>query len=253
MACGGGHRKVGSALKKHLVIASILSLALAAVLGLIFWNADFIPNPSSAERTHIDYLLRIMFAIGGAIFALVLVFFVYSLVFFRRRPGEKGDGAPLVGNVPLEIVWTVVPLIIVMYLGVYGSIVLGRMTTPPPPGTALNVNVTAARFSWSFSYPDYGFTTFELRLPVDRPVVFRIDSEDVVHSFWVPEFGPKQDAVPGMTTEFRLTPTVEGSYLVRCAELCGAGHTFMTAPVAVVSGEEFQDWVQRQQQPGQTR
>jgi cytochrome c oxidase subunit 2 len=83
-------------------------------------------------------------------------------------------------------------------------------------------------------------------LPVNQRVLFKIQSIDVVHSFWVQEFGPKQDAVPGLTTELRITPNTIGQYFVECSQLCGAGHTDMIAPVSVVTAQDFQTWVQQQ-------
>jgi len=108
---------------------------------------------------------------------------------------------------------------------------------------AMVVNVTAQQFAWSFEYPDYGITTKELYLPVDKQVLLSMTSRDVIHSFWVPEFRVKQDVVPGRFTEYRITPTLEGDYKVRCSELCGASHAYMLAPIAVVSEDSFMSWV----------
>jgi heme/copper-type cytochrome/quinol oxidase subunit 2 len=163
------------------------------------------------------------------------------------------DGPPQRGYAPLELIWTLIPLAIVVALGAYGGIVLNNMTKLPPPQTELEVDVLAFRFGWQFTYPQYGgIQSFDLELQVNRPVLFKIQSKDVVHSFWVQQLGPKQDAVPGLTTELRLTPTQVGQYQVQCSQLCGYGHTYMTAPVQVASAGDFQKWVQQQKAPTPT-
>jgi cytochrome c oxidase subunit 2 len=106
------------------------------------------------------------------------------------------------------------------------------------------VNVTAFQWGWRFEYPDYGIQSNKLYLPANRQVVLKMNSNDVIHSFWVPEFRIKQDVVPGRTTEYRITPVRIGEYKVRCAEICGASHAYMEAPVVVVSQADFQKWVQ---------
>jgi len=240
-------------MKKHLAAVSVIAIILAIGLAYLFSRVDFIPNPDSIERGTIDNLLKILFTIGSAIFALVVTIFVYSLIFFRQRHGEIEEGRPIKGNGKLEFIWTVVPLVIVISLSAYAGVVLNNITRIGPPQTYLAINVTASRFEWQFNYPTYNITSFQLELPVNEQVVFEMQSKDVVHSFWVPEFGPKQDVVPGMTTQLRVTPTVTGNYTVQCSQLCGDGHTYMTAPVTVVSPADFQTWVtQQQSQPAKS-
>jgi cytochrome c oxidase subunit 2 len=108
------------------------------------------------------------------------------------------------------------------------------------------VNVTGQQFTWTFQYPSEKLDAKELVLPVNRPVDFKIHTKDVLHSFWVPQFRLKSDAVPGLTTEIRVTPDRVGSYEVVCAELCGIGHSTMRQYVRVVPAGEFQSWVSRQ-------
>ena len=250
--------------RKRLVGVSLVATVLSAGLAYLFLRIGFMLDFYSVEGQLIERFMRILFAIAGIFLGTIATFFGYSLLFFRRRPGDQTDAAPTTGHLALEVVWTLIPLAVVIALSVYGAIVLERMEEPalahfgatmPEAGAAtspeeseLQVNVLAFRFGWQFEYPEYNIQSFELYLPVDRRVVFSIQSRDVVHSFWVPEFGPKQDAVPGMTTVLRITPTRIGQYTVRCAELCGSGHTFMTAPCSVVSSGDFDKWVQAQQQ-----
>jgi cytochrome c oxidase subunit 2 len=111
---------------------------------------------------------------------------------------------------------------------------------------ALVVRVNGFQWAWSFEYPTFGVTSTELHLPVGRQVLLQMTSNDVIHSFWVPEFRVKQDLVPGRITELRITPTVIGNYMVRCAELCGTVHAYMENPVIVSSQEDFDVWVEEQ-------
>ena len=105
------------------------------------------------------------------------------------------------------------------------------------------VKVTAQQWSWSFEYPSYGVTSTELHLPVDKQVLLQMTSRDVIHSFWVPEFRPKQDLVPGRITQLRITPTLIGNYKVRCAEMCGTSHAYMEQPVVVTNKADFDVWM----------
>jgi cytochrome c oxidase subunit 2 len=226
-----------------LVIA-IVSIALI----YIFLHVDIIPSPSSVERGYIDRFIKILFSIASLFFAAVIVVLGYSLIFFRRRPGDDTEGPPVKGYRPLEQAWTIIPLIVVMALATYGGFVLNRMTAPGPPQTEMEIDVQAFRFGWQFTYPDYNVTSYELHVPVNQRILIKLQSKDVVHSFWVQEWGPKQDAVPGITTQVRYTPTKMGQYTVQCSQLCGYGHTYMTAPAFVTSAADFQKWIQQQAQ-----
>jgi len=105
------------------------------------------------------------------------------------------------------------------------------------------VSVTGQQWSWSFAYPEQDVQSNRLVLPVDQPVVLELESLDVLHSFWVPEFRVKQDLVPGQTKQLRITPTKIGNYRLRCAEICGTGHSQMLADVQVVSQADFDQFV----------
>jgi cytochrome c oxidase subunit 2 len=256
---------------------AMCSVMAAGAIGLayLFMHVDLIPNPASAERALIDDFVKLLLAIAGVFFAVIVTVFVYALLFFRRQKGDDSDARPIRGKTALELTWTAVPLVIVIVLSIYGGKVLDEMTAIRPtygsiesiyslgafvPGevagvdtshSELTVDVTASRFIWQFGYPDYGVdSTYELVVPVDRRIVFRIHSKDVIHSFWVREWGPKQDAVPGLSPVLRITPTKTGRYTVECSQLCGFGHTNMTAPVQVVSAGEFDKWVKEQQSSG---
>ena len=174
---------------------------------------------------------------------------IYSVIKFRARPGDQRDGAPIHGNAKLEVIWVTVPFILVTALAIYGWVVLVDIEEPAPD--AMVVEVRGEQFTWSFAYPEEGSPTVQSNsamLPLDRQVEFRIDTEDVIHSFWVPAFRLKSDTVPGITTEVRVTPSEEGTFDVVCAELCGLGHSTMRQSVTVVPEEEFDTWLADEQE-----
>jgi cytochrome c oxidase subunit II len=168
---------------------------------------------------------------------------------FRAKPGDMGDGPPIHGNTRLEVIWVTIPFIMVTALAIYGWIVLDDIEAKQQ--NELVVNVTGQQFTWTFEYPDQNVNSNELVLPLDRPVDFRIKTRDVLHSFWVPEFRLKSDAVPGLTTKIRLTPDRIGNYEVVCAELCGLGHSTMRQFVRVLPADDFDRWARRQTEEGE--
>jgi cytochrome c oxidase subunit 2 len=179
-----------------------------------------------------------------------MVITIYSVYRFRARPGDTGDGAPIHGSTRLEVVWVLIPTIIVSALAAYAWIVLDNIEEKQP--NELQVTVVGQQFAWKFQYPQYDNVESEqLYLPKDRPVTFDIESRDVLHSFWIPSMRLKMDAVPGLTTNFRLTPTRIGRYDVVCAELCGIGHSTMRQFTHVVTPGEFDTWVQDQEPPAE--
>jgi cytochrome c oxidase subunit 2 len=195
----------------------------------------------------IDFLFDIEFKIIAFLFALIVGLMIYSIVVFRRRPGDDTDADHVEGNPRLEVLWTIAPLATVLYLSFLGAQVLGdTLRADPQP---LEVRVVGSQWSWRFEYPLEGISSTELRLPVNKQALLRLTSTDVIHSFWVPEFRLKQDALPGgedMIRELRITPKNTGEYTVRCAELCGTQHATMTAPVLVLPQEDFLAWVDEQ-------
>lgn len=164
-----------------------------------------------------------------------------SSLFRTRREGDTADAVHIEGNTNLEIVWTIIPLFLVMAFAYLGAGNLAEIQRADP--NAMVVNVTGQQWSWSFEYPEYGVTTTELHLPVGKQVYLQMTARDVIHSFWVPEFRPKQDLVPGRITTLRITPTVIGNYKVRCAEMCGTSHAYMEQPVIVSSQADFDSWM----------
>jgi cytochrome c oxidase subunit 2 len=218
---------------------------VAAIVGTIgALQIDWFPGASAKSAGKIDTVYDVLLIASVPIFVLVMTVAIYSVVKFRARPGDMRDGAPIHGNTRLEIFWVTVPFLMVTGLAIYGWVVLNDLEAKQP--NSLKVNVIGQQFTWSFQYPDQGKAiTHELVLPKDRPVDFSIHTKDVIHSFWVPEFRLKSDAVPGMTTKIRLTPDKLGKWQVVCAELCGLGHATMRNPVRVVRPAAFTAWVKK--------
>ena len=234
---------------KHFVAVAVLVAVVTALVTFGLQHIQLVPPVASAEGMLIDRLFGLHVRVIAFLFALIVVFVLYSVVVFRRKPGETGDGLHIHGNTTLEIVWTLIPLGTVLYFGFLGAQQLAEITANSPD--EMVVEVTGQQFAWRFDYPDYGISSTELNLPRGRQVVFHLTSTDVIHSFWVPEFRVKQDAVPGMTTTLRVTPTEVGHYKLRCAELCGTGHAYMLADVNVMEPEDFEAWVAAETAPAE--
>lgn len=230
---------------KHFINVAVLTAIVTAGLIFLLENINLLPVAASAESNSIDRLFGLHIQVIAFLFALIMVFMLYSVVVFRRKPGETGDGKYFHSNTGLEIVWTVVPLITVLYFSYLGGVSLKEITTPA--SDELVVEVIGSQWAWRFDYPDAGVTSTVMNLPVDRTILLKLTSPDVIHSFWVPEFRVKQDAVPGLVREMRITPTQLGAFKVRCAELCGLDHTSMLADVNVMSKAEFNRWIEGEQ------
>jgi cytochrome c oxidase subunit 2 len=230
---------------RHFVIVGILVI-LAAVLTYLGLDAvGLMPVEASAQSVPIDWLWNLQVITISFLFALIVVPLVYSLIVFRKKKGDNTDAEHIEGNTTLEIAWTIVPLIIVVVFAYLGSYSLGETRRVDP--NAMIVKVTGFQWGWRFEYPEYGFSSDKLYLPTDKQVLLLMQSTDVIHSFWVPEFRVKQDLLPGRITEYRITPTLIGEYKVRCAEICGSSHAYMESPVVVVAQTAFEQWVGDQQ------
>jgi cytochrome c oxidase subunit II len=219
-----------------------------AILIPIAFLIPWFPTEASRQAGNVHTLYYVLLIASIPIFVLVETVVVFSVWRFRLRKGDdRVDGPPIHGNTRLEVVWTVLPALLILGLVSYAYGVLRSNEATKP--NELTVNVTARQFAFEFSYPQASGKTVvasALYLPKGRPVVFRLRSLDVIHSFFVPEFSEKLDAVPGIMTTLRATPTRAGTYPVECTELCGPGHAFMRSTVHVVSPSQFQSWLNAQ-------
>jgi cytochrome c oxidase subunit II len=203
------------------------------------------PKEASIQSVAVDQLFHVHLWVISFLFSLIMVTLIYCLIVFRRRRGELGDGAYITGNSTLEMTWTAIPLMAVLVLAYAGAKTLGAIRVIDP--SALQVKVTAGQWYWRYAYPEYGVSSTDLYLPVNRQIDLQMTSVDVIHSFWVPEFRVKQDIIPGRTVDLRVTPSLIGDYKVRCSELCGLRHAYMEGKVTVVSQGDFDKWIAQQE------
>jgi cytochrome c oxidase subunit II len=229
-----------------LAIGTITSLCGIA-LGLLI---DWFPVAASEEAHDIDTLWDVLVIVSVPIFVLVETIVLYSVWKFRMRPGEElKDGPPIHGNTRLEVIWTAIPAIILVALCSYAYVVLQDIEEAE--ASEMKVRVVGEQFTWTFFYRGDGgkeIASPQLYLPEGKQVNFSIQSKDVLHDFWVPAFRQKIDAVPGITTHFRIKPVKTGTFPVVCAELCGLGHSVMRQSAHVVSQGDFDKWLEDKKQ-----
>ncbi|GIU96196.1 MAG: cytochrome c oxidase subunit 2 [Gaiellaceae bacterium] len=232
-------------MRKGIVQLVAIGVVIAVATTLVAVLFQWLPTSASEEFDRIQDVYWLVTIISIAIFALVTALIVFSVWKWRVSPDDDEDGPPIHGNTTIEIVWTAIPALLVLVIGIVSAVVLarnGEAGTRP-----LRVEAVGQQFAWRFVYPDYeNATSGELVLPVGKEAQFTMRSVDVIHSFWVPEFGQKMDAVPGIETTILVTPTRTGEFPVVCAELCGLGHATMRAKARVVSEAEFEDWIAEQ-------
>jgi cytochrome c oxidase subunit 2 len=236
----------------QLLVLALIAGGIAALFAIFL---PWLPKSAGKEADRIDFVFWFVTVICIAIFALVAAMIVFAVLHFRRRPDDDTDGPPIHGHTGIEIAWTAIPTALVTSIAIVSAIVLAK--NDAQGSNPLRVNVTAQQFAWSFSYPDAkSLTTSILRLPRGRSVELYLQAKDVIHSFWVPEFGQKQDTVPGLSTKVHITPTRDGTFPVICTELCGLGHALMRTQVIVMEPAAFDSWLKGQKKaiagpPGQ--
>jgi cytochrome c oxidase subunit II len=222
-----------------------IAIVFAVIVTLVAVLFQWLPTSDSEQFDRIQDIYWFATIISIVIFSIVAAVVVFSVWKWRVPPDDDAEGPPIHGHTGLEIAWTAVPAILVIALGIVSAVVLsenGKATDNP-----LHVNAIGQQFTWKFQYPDSGnVQTGELVLPVGRAAKFTLTSVDVIHSFWVPEFGQKQDAVPGIQTTIVVTPKHTGEFAVICTELCGLGHATMRAKARVVSEADFAKWIKEQ-------
>ncbi len=197
------------------------------------------PEAASAQAAHVDSAWNGLLAVEGGIYALLLAFILYCLIAFRAgRREEQGERFEASRGYLVEAGWLLASTALTLGLAALGAKELRSLISDPEAD--MDVEVRAERFSWEFYYPR--LNTYGSALYLERGKRHRIilTSKDVVHSFWVPEFRVKQDAVPGKVIAFILTPTKTGRYTLLCNQICGANHTDMNAVVEVVEHEQFE-------------
>ena len=210
-----------------------------------------LPERASTIAAPVDHLFYVILAITGAVFVLVEAALLLFLIRYRQRPGRRAVYTH--GDTRVEIVWTVIPAIIMVWLALSSERLWSAMRYPShfPPG-APEIEITAEQFAWNIRYPgpdglwntaDDITTINQLHLPVGRPTVILLQSKDVIHSFFVPQFRMKQDAVPGLTSRVWVQPITAGHWEIACAELCGLGHYRMKGFLTVETPAALAAWL----------
>ena len=246
-----------------LIALSVIASVIGVAIGLAI---DWFPTAAATQAGPIDTLWDVLVIVSVPVFVGVTATILYMVWRFRMRPGqEMQDGAPIHGNTRLEVIWTIIPALVILGLCVYAYAVLEDIEDAPA-AQEMQVGVVGQQFTWTFQYPagsegderklvecpgkpaegEKPVTSNQLYLPINESVKFKICSRDVLHSFWIPDFRMKIDAVPGIATDFRVTPNKLGKYEIVCAELCGIGHAYMRQTVHVVPREEFDAWLEKQ-------
>ena len=211
----------------------------------------FLPPGASTFVGEIDWLYDTILVITGLAFVLVEATLVWFLVKYRARPGRRAHYTH--GNMKAEIIWTSVTAVVVVWIGLASAGGWHRIKGyDSAPQGSLPLAILAKQFEWHVTYPgpdgkiggaDDFTVRSQLHVPVNRPVVATLQAEDVIHSFFVPQFRVKQDAVPGMHIRVWFQPTQVGTYELGCAELCGMGHYRMRAKVTVHTQDDYDRWM----------
>ena len=226
----------------------VAAMVLASIVGIVIGLAiNWFPAQGSDVADEIDTFWDVLLITSVPVFVIVTGIVLFSIWRWHMRPGEeKLDGPPIHGNTKLEVYWTVLPALLISALCAYATILLLDIQEAPAKGTRV-VNVTGEQFAWTFAMRegDKLIRANQIVLPVDEEVQFKVHSKDVLHDFWVPEWRLKVDAVPGITTDYKLTPVKTGRFQVVCAELCGLGHAFMRQFIQVGTQAEFEAWIKK--------
>ncbi len=229
---------------RHALIAFAAWAVLSAIGVFLVVGIQVLPQIASHEAEVEDRAFVLLTAVSIPVLMFVVVGMAYTAFSFRSR--EEADDAPAVeGHGGLQAAWLVVTTAMVVGLFIYGA--FGLVEIRGAEQADFEVQVHGKQWEWSFDYPAAHVTAKELRIPVDERVHLVIDSNDAIHSLWLPALGVKQDAVPGRPTEAYVTATENGTYSVVCAELCGYGHTIMTTTVTVSDMGELDAWLSQQE------
>jgi cytochrome c oxidase subunit II len=223
----------------RITLYSVVAGTLASLVAVL---VPWLPTSASEEMDRIEFTFWFTTVICIGVFAVVAAAITYMVLKFRVQPEDDTDGPPIHGHTGLEIWWTAIPAVLVTAISIVSAIVLAKNDDAGP--NPIRIAVTAQQFAWKFEYPgEPKVTSGQLVLPVGEAAKLTLRSLDVIHAFWVPEFGQKSDAVPGIETTLVITPTRTGEYSIVCTELCGLGHSTMRGPVRVVERAEYEEFL----------
>ena len=249
-----------------LVTWIVLSVIGCLLVGLV-WGPHLPPGAMSEQAAHQQFDVTVLGVIATPVVIGVLLYFGWAIAFWRQKPGDETDAAPIHGNTRIAATWITVTSAIVLSMAVFGTIELiapagagaGQGPQPIfnrgiPPATSLTswspgsnnllqIQVIGQQWAWTYRYPQFGgFETTQLMLPVNEPVRFNVTSLDVIHSFWAYQLGVKADANPVVNNDAYVTAKHTGQFVVRCDELCGIWHGAMFNYGQVVSASAFMTW-----------
>jgi cytochrome c oxidase subunit 2 len=228
----------------YTLVAALIAIAIGIALS---YAIDWFPVAASKQAKNTDHLYHVLVIACVPIFVLVVTVILYCAWQFHVKPGEElKDGPPIHGNTRLEVFWTAGPAVLLLSMIAYSFVVLHD--NEKKPAREIRVGATAQQFEWSFQYPPSvtggaPVQSFQLYLPEGESVKFELHSKDVIHAFFIPAFRLQQDVVPGITTNYRATPTRLGTYPIVCNLLCGLGHSLMRTSVHVVTPAQFAAWL----------
>jgi len=220
-----------------VVLAALLTASVATAT-----NGGFTPEqPHSPNAHHTVTAYYVILGFTAAICVLVEGLLVVFIFKYRQRGRRRtDDGAQVHGHTRLELIWTVIPVLILAVIGIVVFTELPNIADAPAATNALHVKVEGHQYYWQFDYPNGARTINDLYVPVGRVVDLEVVSEDVIHSWWIPELGGKIQALPGITNHTWFKAEKEGTYIGQCAELCGLYHASMTARVIATTDAAFQ-------------
>jgi cytochrome c oxidase subunit 2 len=237
--------------RRRSVIVTVILAVVAVGVGIwLSYVIHWFPPAAAVQAKNTDRLYHVLVIASIPIFVLVATAISYNVWQFHMKPGEElKDGAPIHGNTRLEVFWTAIPTVLLLGLVGYSFVVLHE--NEKKPAREIQIGVTGQQFEWTYQYPPSvtggaALDSYELYVPNNESVEFNIRSKDVIHAFWVPAFRLQEDAVPGITTHWRVTPDRLGTYPVVCNLLCGAGHSLMRSRIHVVTPAFFRAWIASQ-------
>jgi len=198
------------------------------------------PEAASTFAKDVDALYFFLVAVSAFFSVLIAVLVIFFAVKFRRRSPDE-VGAPITGSLALELLWTIVPLILTLVMFVWGAWVF--LDLARPPRGSMEIFVVGKQWMWKAQHPDGQREINELHVPVGRNVRLTIGSEDVIHSYYIPAFRQKIDAVPGKLTTMWFNASKPGEYHLFCAEYCGTKHSGMIGKIIAMAPDDFEQWL----------
>ncbi|MEC4817843.1 MAG: cytochrome c oxidase subunit II [Scytonema sp. PMC 1069.18] len=252
---------------RNILILTAIAIALAAVslrIGQLAYS--WLPEQGAAESQLIDDLFSFLVTLGAFIFLGVTGTLMYSVIFHQAEQYDTSDGPPIEGNVTLEVVWTAIPILLVLWIAGYSYQVYQQMgimgpmqsihvhlpmametayaaPMQPPSESTEEIEVDAKQWAWVFRYPEKGVTSTELHLPANQRVRLAMQTEDVLHGFYIPAFRLKQDIIPNRKIDFEFTPIRPGKYRLTDSQFSGTYFATMQANVVVESMDDYKKWL----------